>query len=38
MGKKLRSVNVFVRSHDFGAGDDSWKMVVHHASPVAGDG
>jgi len=31
-GSKATSVNVFVR------GDDGWKMVVHHASPVAGDG
>jgi hypothetical protein len=31
-------VNVFVRGHDSDAGNDKWKMVVHHASPVAGDG
>jgi hypothetical protein len=37
-GSKATSVNVFVRGHDSGAGDDNWKMVVHHASPVAGDG
>ena len=37
-GSKATSVNVFVRSHDSGAGDDKWKMVVHHASPVSGDG
>jgi ketosteroid isomerase-like protein len=37
-GSKATSINVFVRGHDFGAGDDNWKMVVHHASPVAGDG
>ncbi len=37
-GSKATSINVFVRSHDSGAGDDNWKMVVHHASPVAGDG
>jgi ketosteroid isomerase-like protein len=37
-GSKATSVNVFVRSHDSGGDDDNWKMVVHHASPVAGDG
>ena len=37
-GSKATSINVFVRGHDSGAGDDNWKMVVHHASPVAGDG
>jgi ketosteroid isomerase-like protein len=37
-GSKATSINVFVRSHDSDAGDDNWKMVVHHASPVAGDG
>ncbi len=37
-GSKATSINLFVRSHDFGPGDDNWKMVVHHASPVAGDG
>jgi ketosteroid isomerase-like protein len=37
-GSKATSVNVFVRGHDPDAGDDNWKMVVHHASPVAGDG
>src|SRR5947209_2890136 len=37
-GSKATTVNVFVRSHDPDAGDDKWKMVVHHASPVAGDG
>jgi ketosteroid isomerase-like protein len=37
-GSKATSVNVFVRSHDSGGADDNWKMVVHHASPVAGDG
>jgi len=37
-GSKATSVNVFVRSHDSDAPDDNWKMVVHHASPVAGDG
>jgi len=37
-GSKATSINVFVRGHDSGPGDDNWKMVVHHASPVAGDG
>jgi ketosteroid isomerase-like protein len=37
-GSKATSINVFVRGHDPDAGDDNWKMVVHHASPVAGDG
>jgi ketosteroid isomerase-like protein len=37
-GSKATSINVFVRGHDSDAGDDNWKMVVHHASPVAGDG
>ena len=31
-GSKATSVNVFVRD------DTGWKMVVHHASPVAGEG
>ena len=31
-GSKATSVNVFVR------GDDGWKMVVHHASPVSAEG
>lgn len=31
-GSKATSVNVFVRDVD------RWKLVVHHASPVAGDG
>jgi ketosteroid isomerase-like protein len=34
-GSKATSVNVFVRDD---ATDGGWKMVVHHASPVAGDG
>ena len=34
-GSKATSVNVFVRDVD---GGGEWKMVVHHASPVAGDG
>ena len=34
-GSKATSVNVFVRDE----GDASrWRMVIHHASPVAGDG
>jgi ketosteroid isomerase-like protein len=38
-GSKATSINVFVRGgHDSDADDDNWKMVVHHASPVAGDG
>ena len=31
-GSKATSVNVFVRDVD------AWKLVVHHASPVSGDG
>lgn len=37
-GSKATTVNLFVRSHVSGADGDNWKMVVHHASPVAGDG
>ena len=37
-GSKATSINVFVRGHDSAADDDNWRMVVHHASPVAGDG
>jgi ketosteroid isomerase-like protein len=37
-GSKATSINVFVRGHDSDADGDKWKMVVHHASPVAGDG
>jgi ketosteroid isomerase-like protein len=37
-GSKATTINVFVRGHVSDAGDDNWKMVVHHASPVAGDG
>lgn len=31
-GSRATSINVFVRDRS------QWKMVVHHASPVAGDG
>ena len=31
-GSKATATNVFVRE------GDSWLMVVHHSSPVAGDG
>jgi ketosteroid isomerase-like protein len=31
-GSRATSINVFVRD------DDGWRMVVHHASPVATDG
>jgi ketosteroid isomerase-like protein len=34
-GSKATSVNVYVRDPDDG---ERWRMVVHHASPVAGDG
>ena len=34
-GSKATSVNVFVRDEDDAS---RWRMVVHHASPVAGDG
>ena len=34
-GSKATSVNVFVRDEIDAA---RWRMVVHHASPVAGDG
>jgi ketosteroid isomerase-like protein len=37
-GSRATSINVFVRGHDSVGGDDNWKMVVHHASPVASDG
>jgi ketosteroid isomerase-like protein len=37
-GSKATTINVFVRGHVSDAGDDNWKMVVHHASPVASDG
>jgi len=35
-GSKATSVNVFVRDLEREPG--AWRMVVHHASPVAGDG
>jgi ketosteroid isomerase-like protein len=35
-GSKATSVNVFVRDPE--QDTDAWRMVVHHASPVAGDG
>ena len=31
-GSRATSINVFLRD------GDTWRMVVHHASPVAGDG
>jgi ketosteroid isomerase-like protein len=31
-GSRATTINVFVRE------DGAWRMVVHHASPVAGDG
>jgi ketosteroid isomerase-like protein len=34
-GSKATSINLFVRDEDDTA---RWRMVVHHASPVAGDG
>ena len=34
-GSKATSINVFVRDE---LDDARWRMVVHHASPVAGDG
>ena len=34
-GSKATTVNVFVRDED---DPSRWRMVVHHASPVAGDG
>ena len=34
-GSKATSINVFVRDV---LDDTRWRMVVHHASPVAGDG
>jgi ketosteroid isomerase-like protein len=37
-GSKATTINVFVRSHVSDAGDDKWKMVVHHASPVSAEG
>ena len=33
-GSKATATNVFVRDRD----RDGWRMVVHHSSPVAGDG
>jgi ketosteroid isomerase-like protein len=33
-GSKATATNVFVRDRDL----DGWRMVVHHSSPVAGDG
>ncbi len=33
-GSKATATNVFVRDRD----GDGWRMVVHHSSPVAGDG
>ena len=33
-GSKATATNVFVRARD----GDGWRMVVHHSSPVAGDG
>jgi hypothetical protein len=37
-GSKATTINVFVRGHVSDAGDDNWKMVVHHASPVSAEG
>ena len=34
-GSKATTINVFVR--DDAAPPERWRMVVHHASPVAGD-
>ena len=33
-GSKATATNVFVRDRD----GDGWRMVVHHSSPVSGDG
>jgi hypothetical protein len=33
-GSRATAVNLFVRARD----GDGWVMVVHHSSPVAGDG
>jgi len=35
-GSKATATNVFVRDRDAGAG--AWRMVVHHSSPVSGEG
>jgi ketosteroid isomerase-like protein len=35
-GSKATSVNVFVRDDE--QGPERWRMVVHHASPVSGEG